>query len=188
MLRLIQFFVVIVAGLCAILGAILLASGLFANMAGDIALGTALIAGPVIVLLIVRHLAIRQGKAGFELGLQGFAPDHSAWYKGSGLAISSARRQILVAGPTQHRIYAFEDYAGSWGKFTTDVPYGGDGLIAVFTMLLALGRITLAYFTDGLFVNFRDGSSWRMIGVRRKDAERWADLLHATEGSIGTGR
>jgi hypothetical protein len=163
-------------------------SGWFTNNTADIVIGALLALGPIVVLLVVRKIAREQGRRAFQDVLQGFGADYATWYNGSGLAISTVRRQILVAGLVRHNTYAFEAFVGSYSKFTRDVPSGGDGVIAVLVTMLALMRITVGYFTDGLFVQFRDGSSWQIIGIRRKDAETWSDRLAATAPSIAPSR
>ncbi len=187
MLRLIAFFTIIIAIVLAILGVILALSGWMTHTTNDVALGVALIVVPLLALFFVRRLAVLQGRAAFNMALQTFAADHSAWYYGSGLALSSVRRQVLVAGPAEVRTYAFDDFVGMEQIFTRDTPYTTGGPFAAITVMIALMRIIIGYFTDGMFLHFRDGSKWQIAGLRKTAAQQWAERLVAAGVRTGPG-
>lgn len=179
MLRLAAFALIVVATVLGVLGAILIVSGWVSGAISDIVEGALMVVVPLALFLFVRRLAVRQGHAAFVSALEGFAADHDAWYYGSGLAVSSIRQQVLVAGPSAHKVYPLSDFLGARNSFTGDVPYSSSGPLAGFMVIIGLVRIIIGYFTDGMFLQFRDGSAWQIAGLRKSDSKVWAERLAA---------
>ncbi|RYE08300.1 MAG: hypothetical protein EOP22_14000 [Hyphomicrobiales bacterium] len=180
MLRVLAFFLAATAIISGVLGLIMIASGALAANTSDIVVGAAMIVLPALGYAALRWYAWQRGRRAFDAVLQdGFAADGQNWFDGCGVAISTTRSQILVAVPGAQRVYPASEMRAVYSIVTGDV-YGpggiavhADGMLAGLVSIIAFGRVILAYFTDGMFIDFSDGTRWRIVGVRKADARAW---------------
>jgi hypothetical protein len=174
MLRLLAFILAVIAILLSVLGVIDIASGALSGSVSDEVLGAVLLIVPAIAYFALRISTRLQGRAEFRAALEGgFAPDHQGWFDGSGLAISGVRKEILIASQGKQKAYRSSQLVG-FRVSRTPSPFGGpDGIVGVIMALVGLIQVIIGYFTDGMFLEFSDGSTWRVMGLRKRDVENW---------------
>ncbi|MFT4118313.1 DUF4755 domain-containing protein [Bradyrhizobium sp.] len=116
---------------------------------------------------------------------QTISADHTGWFDGSGIALDSKNRKLILAGTAGRKVYGFDDIREWKSSFlfggTTQL-YGsadGDPLSDLEWAALDLTVRVHSSTTSSLFIRVRDPEhpEWQIRGITDKQTIRWFDLL-----------
>jgi hypothetical protein len=143
---------------------------------------------PWVLWLVVRGRATDEGKATFDAALAAFPASHSAWHKGSGLALDRDGTTLLVASRGQvasHPLTAVSavrfvpESAGS----VSAAGASSMGILGVILALFAIGSATAGHLESGLFLTI-GGRTWQVFGLSKAAANEWIERLRAAAPHI----